>query len=85
MQLNAIVALSFEQSAEVALNSMDKIDFSTLQQYQPYHSARSDLLKRSGQLKAALKAYQLAIDYSQNQQEQLFLQQQMDALRKTLV
>ncbi|MGB1010728.1 MAG: RNA polymerase sigma factor [Thiolinea sp.] len=85
VQLNAIVALSFEQSAEVALGAMNEIDFSTLQQYQPYHSARADLLKRSGQLKTALEAYQLAIDYSQNQQEQLFLERQMNKLRKMLV
>lgn len=85
VQLNAIVALSFEQSAEVALAAMDNINFSTLQQYQPYHSARADLLKRSGQLKAALQAYQLAIDYSQNQQEKQFLEQQVQKLRSQIV
>ena len=85
VQLNALVALSFEQSADVALAAMDEVDFSELQTYQPYHSARADLLKRSGQLNAALQAYQLALDYSQNQQEQQFLQQQMQVLRHHIV
>ena len=82
VQLNAIVALSYEQSAEVALNNMKKIDFTALQNYQPYHAARADLLRRTEQLVAAAQAYRDAIRYSKNKQESEFLTNQLRAIER---
>lgn len=84
IQLNAIVALSYEQGAEVALTAMEDLDTSALAQYQPYHSARADILSRAGQLTAATTAYQQAIAYSQNKQERDFLEEQLKTLRRQI-
>ena len=78
------MALSYERGAEVALAAMKDIDVSALAQYQPYHSARADILSRAGQLAAATKAYQQAIECSQNKQERDFLEKQLQALRRRI-
>jgi len=83
ISLNSIVALSYEQSVEIALNIMLKIDFSTLDKYQPYHAARADMLKRAKQIDASCAAYKLAINYSQNKQEKTFLKDQLAQMLKT--
>jgi RNA polymerase sigma-70 factor (ECF subfamily) len=83
ISLNSIVALSYEQSAEVALEAMLKVDLSTLIEYQPYHAARADLLSRANQTSAACAEYELAINYSQNKQEKAFLKDQLAQILET--
>lgn len=84
VQLNAIVALSFEEDAETALSAMSNIDFSSLSKYQPYHATLADLYRRSEQLLASSHAYQLAIKYSSNQYERTFLEKQYSDVQRQL-
>lgn len=84
IQLNAIVALSFEKDAETALEAMNTIDFTSLANYQPFHATLADLYKRSGQLLAASKAYRLAINFSGNQFERAFLEKQYSEVKHQL-
>ena len=84
IQLNAVVALSFEADAETALTAMERIDFSSLANYQPYHATLADLYRRSDQLLAASEAYQLAIKYSNNQYERAFLEKQRSEVQRQL-
>jgi RNA polymerase sigma-70 factor (ECF subfamily) len=55
-----------------ALNAVDKIE--TLDRYQPYHVARADMLRRSGDRTAAHAAYRLAWQLTDNERERSFLE-----------
>jgi RNA polymerase sigma-70 factor, ECF subfamily len=46
--------------------------------YYPYHVVRADLLRRSGQLEAAIEAYERAIALCDNPAERSHLQRQID-------
>jgi len=61
---------------------MDKVDFTSLEQYQPYHAARADMFKRAQQFEAACESYGLAISYSQNAQEKSYLEKQLKQLEQ---
>ncbi|MCB1455862.1 MAG: RNA polymerase subunit sigma-70, partial [Nitratireductor sp.] len=47
---------------------------STLQDYQPFHAARADILARAGDVREALAAYDHAIALSRNRPDRLFLE-----------
>ena len=84
IQLNAVVALSFEKDAETALAAMANVDFSSLAEYQPYHATLADLFRRSEQLLAASEAYEQAINLSSNQFEKAYLENQRAIIQKQL-
>ena len=72
-QLNLAVAVSYGDSAEAALDLLDKIK-DRLSQYQPYHAARADILGRLGDNVAAIASYDAALALTHSQSERSFLQ-----------
>ena len=75
IKINHAVAVSYAESAEDALALLDTIAESTdIQNYQPYHAARADILKRAGQVKEAILHFDKAIELTQNTAEKIFLQ-----------
>lgn len=72
VDLNRIVALSYAQSAEKALSQLGELA-KALDNYQPYHAAHADILRRSGNLANAQRAYERAIQLSENAAEQKLL------------
>ena len=71
--LNRAVALSYSRGAASALANLAAIA-STLQDYQPFHAARADILARAGDVREALAAYDHAIALSRNRPDRLFLE-----------
>jgi RNA polymerase sigma-70 factor (ECF subfamily) len=78
--LNRLVAVAELHGAAEGLAELDQADFSTLDNYQPYHAARADLLARAGRRDEALGAYDRAIELSTNVVERDFLLRQRAAL-----
>ena len=83
VQLNAAVALSFAESPDAGLLAIEDISSSqALQDYQPYHAARADMLFRAGHRKPAVQAYETALETARNEAEKRFLQARLDSLRQ---
>ena len=74
--LNRAIAVAELQGAAAGLDALDALDRAALDDYQPYHAARADLLARTGEREAARAAYDRAIDLSTNPTEQQFLRDQ---------
>jgi RNA polymerase sigma-70 factor (ECF subfamily) len=51
-----------------------------LADYQPFWSARADLLRRAGQTKPAMKAYERALELATNPVERRFLERRLAEL-----
>lgn len=82
VRINHAVALSYAKSPSEALEVLeDAFANSKLSRYQPYYAAKADLLARLGQRCEAEDMYQIAIDLSENEQEQDFLRRQKTRLR----
>jgi RNA polymerase sigma-70 factor (ECF subfamily) len=75
-ELNRIVAISYREGPEAALARLAPIA-PMLNQYQPFHAVRADLLVRSGRDDEARLAYQLAHDLSQSEAERLFFRKKL--------
>lgn len=75
-ELNRIVAISYREGPEAALARLAPIA-PMLNQYQPFHAVRADLLARSGRDDEARLAYQLAHDLSQSTAERLFFRRKL--------
>jgi RNA polymerase sigma-70 factor (ECF subfamily) len=78
--LNRAVAVGEMQGAAEGLAALEALDRSQLEDYQPFHASRADLLARVGDIDAALAAYDRAIDLSVNPSERRFLEERRDAL-----
>lgn len=79
--LNAAVALSFACSAEAGLTAVAELTASgELEQYQPYHVARADMLSRAGRPADAADAYGSAIALTDNAAEKQHLKERLAAL-----
>jgi RNA polymerase sigma-70 factor (ECF subfamily) len=72
IQLNQAVAVSLAATPEEGLRLLAPLA-ADLRTYAPYHLARADMLRRSGQLEAAREAYRIALDLTQNQRERDFI------------
>ena len=70
--LNRAVAISFAVDAVQGLTVLEHIA-SELSNYQPYHAARADMLRRLNRFAEAAKSYEKAIELSQNLAERQFL------------
>jgi RNA polymerase sigma-70 factor (ECF subfamily) len=79
VSLNRAVALAELDGAAVGLAELDALDPASVADYQPYHAARADLLARTGDLAAAVAAYDRAIELSANPSERRFLEQRRAA------
>jgi RNA polymerase sigma-70 factor (ECF subfamily) len=78
--LNRAVAVAEVDGPGVGLAVLEAVDTALLEDYQPYHAARADLLARAGHRDAARLAYDRAIELSANLTEQQFLEAQRAAL-----
>lgn len=82
IKVNQAVALSYAQSADVALQLLDTIDATvSLQDYQPFHVARADLLRRTGQKRASVEQMTLAVTLSSNESDRAHLLDQLTLWR----
>jgi RNA polymerase sigma-70 factor (ECF subfamily) len=76
--LNRAVAVGERDGAAAGLAALDA---SPLDEYQPYHAARADLLARAGQRDEAVAAYDRAIELTSNPAERDFLRLQRSQQR----
>ncbi len=79
IRLNRAIALSFAGSPSDALDEMARLE-PDLTNYQPYHAGLADVLRRSGQVAAAITAYKKAIASSSNSGERAFLEKRLTEL-----
>jgi RNA polymerase sigma-70 factor (ECF subfamily) len=79
--LNRAVAVGERDGAGAGLAALDALDASPLDEYQPYHAARADLLARAGQRDEAVAAYDRAIELTSNPAERDFLRLQRSQQR----
>ena len=77
--LNRAVAIGEMRGAAAGLHALDSLDVTLLEDYQPYHAARADLLARAGRRGATVAAYDRAIELTANPAEQRFLERQRKA------
>jgi RNA polymerase sigma-70 factor (ECF subfamily) len=68
------VAIAELHGTDRGLATLDTIDPAALENYQPYHAARAELLARAGRADEALAAYDRAIELSSNDTERRFLE-----------
>src|SRR4051812_35458923 len=76
----AIAELGGPSAGLDALEAIDALGADALDDYQPYHAARADLLARAGHTEAADHAYARAIELSANATERRFLEARRAAL-----
>jgi RNA polymerase sigma-70 factor (ECF subfamily) len=79
--LNRAIAIAESTGPESALMTLAEIDTTDLEQYQPFHAARADLLARAGRPGEAARAYDRALQLTSNPAELEFLTQRREALR----
>lgn len=74
VELNRAVAFSWAEGPKFGLAMLDRLaEDVDLQDYQPYHAARADLLRRAGREREALVAYRRALAGAPNQAAREFL------------
>ena len=79
--LNGAVARSFTDGPVAGLAALEALDRrETLDQYQPYHVARADMLRRAGDAEGAHDAYRTAWEMTGNEIERKFLKRRMREL-----
>ena len=78
VELNRAVAIALAEEPERGLELVDGID--GLERYHLFHSARADLLRRSGRLGEAAAAYGRALELATNPVEHRFLERRLREL-----
>jgi RNA polymerase sigma-70 factor (ECF subfamily) len=78
VELNRAVAVALAEGPERGLELVDRID--GLERYHLFHSARADLLQRSGRLDEAAAAYGRAAELVTNPVERRFLERRLREL-----
>jgi len=78
VEVNRAVALGMAGDPQAGLDALDGLD---LDRYQPYHAARAELLRRSGDRTGADGAYARAIELSANAVERAELERRRELLR----
>lgn len=81
VEVNRAVAVAMAWGAQTGLTMLLQLEH-LADAYYPYHAARADLLRRTGQREAAADAYQRACDLCSNNAERTYLQQQLDEMKK---
>ena len=76
VSLNRSVAVAELRGPIEGLAALTEIDAATLDDYQPYHATRADLLARAGRNDEAEAAYDRAIELTTNTVEREFLVRQ---------
>jgi len=78
VHLNWAISVSYAQSPDIALDMLSEIGLeSSMQNYQPYHAACADVLKRANQITQAQQAYLRAIELTENEKELHYLQSKL--------
>ena len=76
--LNGAVARSFVDGPSAGLSELETLNSAkSLGRYQPYHVARADMLRRTGDRSSAHAAYQFALDLTDNSSERKFLEDRL--------
>lgn len=78
IEVNRAVAIAMMQGPHVGLALLHQIE--GVEAFYPYHAARADLLRRTGQREAAADAYERALSLCQNSAERTYLQRRLDEL-----
>ncbi len=81
VEVNRAVAVAMARGAEAGLQILLRQD-SQADGYYPYHAARADLLRRTGEREAAAEAYARALALCGNSAESAYLQRRLDEMRK---
>jgi RNA polymerase sigma-70 factor (ECF subfamily) len=81
IELNRAVAVGNADGPEAALALIEPL-LEELDGYQPLHAARADLLRRTGDVAGAARAYERAIELSANEVERAELRRRLRALSK---
>ncbi|MCP5081483.1 MAG: hypothetical protein GY948_07280 [Alphaproteobacteria bacterium] len=78
--LNASVARSFADGPAAGLAALEQPEvLEALENYQPYHVAQADMLRRSGNTKLAAEAYRRAMRLTENEVERAYLEARLAA------
>lgn len=81
VELNRAVAVSMADGPEAGLSLLERLsEVPELHDYQPYHAARADLLRRAGRLDEARRAYRRALAGAPNEVARAFLERRLDEL-----
>jgi RNA polymerase sigma-70 factor, ECF subfamily len=79
VEVNRAVAVAMAYGAAVGLQRLLDLE-DQADDYYPYHAARADLLRRTGQREAAAEAYERALALCSNSAERAYLQRRLDEL-----
>lgn len=79
VEVNRAVAVGMAAGAEVGLQMLLQLE-AQAEDFYPYHAARADLLRRTGQREAAADAYQSALNLCNNSTERAYLQRRLDEM-----
>ena len=83
IELNRAVAVGLASGPAAGLELLEPLlGEPALERYQPLHAAHADLLRRSGDIAGAERAYERAIELSANAVEQAELERRLRALSK---
>ena len=77
VELNRAVAVAMAEGPDAGLELLDGLP---LERYQHYHSARADLLRRSGRTAEARVEYERARELATNDAERAFLEHRLSGL-----
>jgi RNA polymerase sigma-70 factor (ECF subfamily) len=81
--LNRAVALAVVEGPQAGLAVIDRLAQSgDLESYHLLHSARADLLRKSGRRAEATRSYERAVALATNERERAFLEQRLRALQQ---
>ena len=81
VRLNRIVAQSMLEGPAFGLEALEDPELSrVLANYQPFHAARADLLRRLGDSGGAREAYRCALELTQVEAERRYLERRLAAL-----
>ena len=81
VEVNRAVAVAMAYGASVGLQRLIDLE-DQADGYYPYHAARADLLRRTGQREAAAEAYEQALTLCSNSAERAYLQRRLDEMLK---
>ena len=84
VSLNRAVALAMAESPVGGLKVIDELG-EDLEDYHLLHATRADLLRRTGNFKAAAESYQRARDLATNESERRFLDKRLQQMNTALV
>ena len=73
VEVNRAVAVALAEGPQAGLRLLLRLG-AEAERYYPYHAARADLLRRTGQREAAAEAYERALELCQNTPERAYLQ-----------